>query len=158
MKLLGRCYDQYETYYCFIELTEEFFKFLSWVREGIAAVDPEADESAKRPFSYDAAFNRVEFTDYHPTFIEAVPDELLDYITALDDEEWVLVDDAVPEPEEGLVRIEASNLVITECGIGWTFQLKHSEGGEIGTAWLYDEGLEKLRARARGSEDSCSDA
>jgi len=148
MKLFGRCYDQYETFYCLVEIDEEFFKFLDWVREGIAAVDPEADQSAKRPCSYAVSFNRVEFTDYHPAFIEQVPDDLTDYLDALDDEEWVLVDDAVVEPED-VARIDSSNLVITEDELGWTFHLKHSEGSEIGTAWLHDLRLEALRDAAK---------
>lgn len=149
MKLFGCCHDQYETFYCFVEIDEEFFKFLDWVREGIAAVDPEADESTKKVNSYGASFNRIEFTDYNPSFIEQVPDALVEYLEALDDDDWTLVDDSVEVPTEGIARIDSSNLVITDDGVGWTFHLKHSEGPEIGTGWLYNKDLEAFRDAAK---------
>lgn len=148
MKLLGRCYDEYETYYCFIELGEEFFKFLEWVREGIAAVDPDADESTKKVCGYGASFDRIEFTDYNPTFIQSVPDPLLPYLDQLDDEDWVLVDDDVPEPTEDVARLDSSCLVITDTGVGWVFSLKHGSN-EIGTGMLYNQPLEFFRDKSK---------
>ena len=144
MKLLGRCYDEYETIYCYVELTEAFFKFRDWVLEGLAAVSPDADVSTKSVNSYGASFNRIEYTDYNPTFInDGVPESLLPYLEGLDDEDWVLLDDAVPEPEDGVARLESSCLVLSDDGVGWIFQLKHAEK-DIGTGWLYNKHLEEL--------------
>jgi hypothetical protein len=149
VKLFGRCYDEYDTIYCFVELDEAFFKFLDWVREGLAAVDPDADESTKKVNDYGASFNRIEFTDYNPTFINGeVPEPLLSYLEALDDDDWVLIDDTVPEPEDGTARLDSSCLVMTERGVGWVFQLKHCES-TIGTGWLSNDCLEAFRDAAK---------
>lgn len=144
MKLLLRCFDEYETFYCLVDLNEEFFKFIDWVREGLVAIDPAADISTKKPFEFSATFNSIEFIDWHPTIFEKVPDSLLPALEDLEDADTARVTQEVAWASDEEARVEIISLVMDEHGLGWKFRLKHADN-DIGTAWLTNDVLEEIR-------------
>lgn len=151
MKLLLRCFDEYETYYCLVDLNEEFFKFVDWVREGFMAVDPAADLSTKKPFSYSATFDRIEYTDWHPTIFEKVPDSLLPALGDLENADMAYVTQEVAWASNDEARTEIISLVMDEHGLGWKFRLKYADN-DVGTAWLTNDMLREIREEMRNGK------